>query len=214
MPFVITGGRRGGRRLAALAASLAGLFVAAPAQAYTAPSNPYGCTPDATLSPVFSPWGDWSQYTPVDNQGLEDGATGWRLSGGASVVLGNEPWKVAGRADAKSLDLPAGSSAITPAICVDETYPYFRLFARNAGAATGSLKIEVLFLDARGNVKATKPFLHGTSSTAWQPTGKVNIGLFTDGTTADAAPIAFRFTPVGAAARYQIDDVFVDPWCR
>jgi hypothetical protein len=212
MPFVIPGGRRTGR-LAALGSVLATMCVAAPAQAATI-SNPYDCTPQATLSQTFATWGDYGQYTPVANAGVENGATGWTLSGGASVVAGNEPWKVGGASHRYSLNLPENASAVTAPMCIDQTYPYFRLFARNAGVADGALKVDVLFFDAKGNLMATKPFSYKTASTAWQPTGMINIGLFTAKTTVAAAPVAFRFTATGKGSRYQVDDVYVDPWCR
>jgi hypothetical protein len=212
VPFVIPGGRRTGR-LAALGSVLAAMCVSAPAQAATI-SNPYDCTPQATLSQTFATWGDYGQYTPVTNAGLENGATSWYLSAGASVVSGNEPWKVGGATHSRSLNLPSGSSAVTPPICIDQTYPYFRMFAKNTGAADGALKIDVLFYDSKGNIASTKPLSYKSASTAWAPTGMINIGVFTTKTTVSAAPVAFRFTPTGKSASYQIDDVYVDPWCR
>ena len=127
---------------------------------------------------------------------------------------GNEPWKIGGASHANSLSLPAGSSAVTAPICIDATYPYFRLFAKNAGTGKSVLKIDVLFYDAKGNIVNTKPYDYTTTSTAWQPTGTVKISVFTPKTTVAAAPVAFRFTPVGPTASYQIDDVYVDPWAR
>ena len=76
------------------------------------------------------------------------------------------------------------------------------------------LKIEVLFYDTKGNLVNAKPYDYTTTSTAWQPTGTVKISVFTPKTTVAAAPVAFRFTPQGPTAHYQIDDVYVDPWSR
>jgi hypothetical protein len=42
----------------------------------------------------------------------------------------------------------------------------------------------------------------------------VGINVFTPKTTVAAAPVAFRFTPTGGNAHFQIDDVYVDPWAR
>ena len=150
----------------------------------------------------------------MQNAGVEDGSTGWTLSGAAAVTRGNEPWKIGGASHANSLSLPPGSSAVTAPICIDETYPYFRLFAKNAGTGKSSLKIEVLFYDTKGKLINTKPYDYTTTSTAWQPTGTVKISVFTPKTTVAAAPVAFRFTPQGPTANYQIDDVYVDPWSR
>ena len=211
MPFII---KKSKQRSALLAATIAtAALITAPAQAATI-ANPYNCAPQPTLATSFSTWSDYNLYTPVPNAGVESGATGWTLTGSASVTLGNEPWKIGGASHRYSLDLPAGSSAITAPLCIDETYPHFRLFARNAGSPAGALKIEVLYFDAKGNIVNTKPYDYKTTSALWQPTGMVGINVFTSKTTVAAAPIAFRFTPTTKDGHFQIDDVYVDPWAR
>jgi hypothetical protein len=210
MPFILSGLRS---RVLALAATLGATALAAsPAHAATI-SNPYDCAPQPTLTQSFSSWNDYNLYTPVPNAGVENGATGWTLTGAAGVVPGNEPWKIGGAYHRYALNLPANSSAITAPLCIDETYPHFRLFARNTGALAGALKIEVLYFDAKGNIVNTKPVDYKTTTTGWQPTGMVGINVFTSKTTVAAAPVAFRFT-TGKDANYQIDDVYVDPWAR
>jgi hypothetical protein len=211
MPFLI-GTKRGGRVLA-MTLGLAAL-IATPAHAAGAIANPNNCTPQPTLQQFFLGWNDTGLYTPVTNPGVENGSTGWTLTGSAAVVAGNEPWNIGGSTHRYSLNLPAGSSARTTPICIDATYPHFRLFTRNTGALNTSLKIEVLYLNAAGNVTSTKPYDYKTQSTAWQPTGLVGINVFSSTTTVTAAPVVFRFTPTGSGARYQIDDVYVDPWAR
>ena len=151
----------------------------------------------------------------MHNAGVENGSTGWTLSGAAAVTSGNEPWKIGGASHANSLSLPAGSSAVTAPICIDQTYPYFRLFAKNAGTGQEHAEDRGPVLRQQGQRSSTTtPYDYTTTSTAWQPTGTVKIGVFTPKTTVAAAPVAFRFTPIGPTARYQIDDVYVDPWAR
>src|SRR3954468_15090625 len=186
---------------------------AAPAHAKGAIANPYDCTPDPTLTKPFAPFNDLGLYTPVANQGLEAGATSWTLSGGAAVVGGNEPWHVAGPADSRALDLPSGSSAITAPICIDQTYPYFRLFARNAVSGKRSLEVDVLYYDAKGKLLSTRPYGYETSSTAWQPSPTIAIDVW-DKSATTAAPVSFRFVPKGSDAHFVIDDVLVDPYAR
>lgn len=194
-----------------LAAIGSSVLVAAPAQAAGRIANPYDCAPQPTLAQSFAPWGDLGLYTPVPNAGVEQGAAGWTLTGDATVVAGNEPWKIGGASDRSSLELAEGASATTAPICIDETYPHFRLFARNAGSAKGSLRIEVIYLDTKGKVVNTKASDYKSTASAWQPTGAVGIDLFTARTTVAAAPVAFRFTANGKDARFQLDDVYVDP---
>jgi hypothetical protein len=211
MPYIIIKRKR---RWGLLAAALAtATLVSGTAQAATI-ANPYNCAPQPTLTTSFSTWSDYNLYTPVPNAGVESGATGWTLTGAATVVSGNEPWKIGGVSHRFALDLPAGSSAVTAPLCIDETYPHFRLFVRNAGSLTSALKIEVLYFDAKGNIVNTKPVDYKTVSTAWQPTGMVGISVFTPKTTVAAAPVAFRFTPTTKDGHFQIDDVYVDPWAR
>ena len=204
---------RRGLRIVAAALGLATL-AAAPAQAKSAIANPYDCKPDPTLTQPFAPFSDLGLYTPVANQGVEAGAASWTLAGGAGVVAGNEPWRVAGAADSHALDLPAGSSATTAPICIDQTYPYFRLFALNAGSGKRSLEIDVLYYDTKGKLRGTKPYGYETTSTAWQPTPTIAIDVWDKSPAATAAPVSFRFMPKGKDAHFVIDDVFVDPYAR
>jgi hypothetical protein len=211
MPFILSSWRRRGG-VAAVAAT-AMLAAAAPAHASSI-SNPYACAPSPTLSQAFASWSDFAAYTPLAGGNFETGAAGWTLTGGAAVVAGNEPYNVGG-AGTHSLSLPAGSSAVSAPICIDPTYPFYRLVARNAGGLSSTLRMEVLFLDSHGNVKSTKSLDYRATSTAWRPSGAAPISVFTARTTVSAAPIALRFSPQGdRSGRWQIDDVFVDPYMR
>src|ERR1700754_1347184 len=137
------------RRTIALALGLVAVS-AAPAHAKAAIANPYDCKPNPTLSQPFAPFNDLGLYTPVTDQGVEAGATGWTLAGGAAGVAGNEPWKVAGATDSHALDLPARSSPTRAPICIDQTFPHFRAFALNVGKEKRSLEIDVLYYDTKG----------------------------------------------------------------
>jgi hypothetical protein len=210
MPFILTSWRRRGG-VAAVAATAA-LAVAAPAHASSL-SNPYACAPSPTLSQAFSAWSDFAAYTPLAGGSFETRAAGWTLTGGAAVVPGNEPYNVGG-AGTHSLSLPTGATAVSAPICIDPTYPFYRLVARNGGSLSSALRMEVLFLDEHGNVKSTKSLDYRATSGYWIPTGAAPISVFTAKTTVSAAPIALRFTPQGRSGQWQIDDVFVDPYMR
>jgi hypothetical protein len=204
------------KRRARIAAAALGLVTlgAAPAQASSTIANPYDCKPNPTLTQPFAPLNDLGLYTPVANQGFESGTTNWLLGGRAAVVSGNEPWKVGGSGDSRALDLPAGSTAVTAPICIDQTYPHFRLFARNAGTANRSLEIDVLYYDTKGKILSTKPLDYTPATTAWQPTPAIAIDVWDKSAAGAAAPVAFRFVPKGSDAHFVIDDVYVDPYAR
>ncbi len=189
-----------------------GLLAAVPASASAGwlVEEAKGCTPQR-LSEPFARFLDPMVYTPVRDSGIERRAEGWKLKGEARPVAGNEPWSVAGADHDTSLLVPEGSSATTAPICVGLTEPTLRFFARSSGALVSALTIEVLFEDSLGNVHALPIGLDLGGS--WHPTSVmpvlVNLLPLVGG---DQTPVAFRFT--AQSGNFQIDDVYVDPWCQ
>ncbi len=206
----LTAPRRPLRRIAAAAllALVPALLSAGPATAAEAPD----CE-GQQLSQPFLRFLDPALYTPVPDGGLEAAARGWDLREGAAVVAGNESYHVAGADDARSLSLPAGSSATSPPICVSLLHPTVRLFARNGGSPLSTLAVEALVSDGSGLLERV-PVGVVLGGLAWQPTlplpvlANLTAPLAADGNVS----VRFRFTPTGALGRWQIDDVFVDPY--
>jgi hypothetical protein len=192
----------------------AGLIaLAAPAAAQAGPlvASAPSCE-DQELSQPFLRWLDPASYTLNRGGAFEDGAAGWTLKNGASVVSGNEPFKVHGAGDSHSLSLPAGSSATSSTTCVGLEHPTARLFVRNTGFVLATLKVEVLFETAGGSVQSL-PIGLAVGGRNWAPTLPmpiiVNLLPLLPG---DHTPVAFRFTPQGGT--WSIDDVYVDPYRR
>ena len=222
MPFVFSGSRRGGGRTALAAVGLA-LLCAGPASAATEPVapkapknvayNPGGCVVDHPLSKPFLPWGDTADYALAPGGDLETRTAGWTLADGASIVEGNNSHYVNGNGDRWSLRIPAGGSAVTEPMCIDDSYPHFRMFVRNTGVLKTGLRVELLYLNRTGEVMRTASGDVKVSSKDWKPTDALNIGLAFDSTTSTgAAPVAFRFTAAGGD--WRVDDVYVDPFAR
>ncbi|HYH58101.1 MAG TPA: hypothetical protein VD790_02610 [Thermoleophilaceae bacterium] len=166
------------------------------------------------LAKTFLPWLDFADYTPLAGADFETGAAGWSL-GGSAVANGNEPYRVGGASDAKSLALPAGASATSPAICVGILHPTIRFFAkRRSGGmlSLSTLRVDVLFETAGGHV-AWLPIGLVASGGSWQATSPMlviaNLLPLLPG---EQTPVRFRFTAQGAD--WSIDDVYVDPYGR
>jgi hypothetical protein len=182
------------------------------------PSNggapaPSGCDYPAARQ-VFAPWHDQIAYVAAQNGGLEQGAAGWLLDGGAGVTEGNEPFALNASTDHQSLALPAGSSATSPATCVTAGQPIFRFVARTSGDRHARLRVEVVYSTPRGNsVSLVVGKLRGGD--AWAPTKRlaVRLGRARSHGVDTSSSIAFRFTPVGAGD-WQVDDVMLDPRAR
>jgi hypothetical protein len=162
--------------------------------------------PGQQLSQPFLPWLDIGSYTLAGDGGFESGAAGWRLSGGARVVSGNEPWHVRGASDGHSLYLPQGATAVSPATCVGLLHPTARFFSRSVG---GSLRVEasvsVLGLSTSVPIGLVSP---GTGFAPTLPLPLLaNLGA---PLSASGAGVVLTFTAVGGDIA--IDDVYVDPF--
>ena len=196
------------RRFGAVFALIIGLATAAAAPASAAVLN--GC-PDKDMSRPFQRWLDPIMYTLAPDGGFEAGARGWQLRGGAEVVDGNESFRLSGPGDS-SLYLPSGSSATSPAMCVETLDVFARYVAKNKGLiALSSLKVDAIVKDSAGNT-FTLPAGVNTGGSSWAPSlpsvALLNLlGLLNDG----RVTVSFRFQPVGLGARWQIDDLYVDP---
>lgn len=166
---------------------------------------------DCATRPItqpFKPWLDHMAYTPVRDGGIERKADGWLLEGEARPAWGNEPWQVGGAGDDRSLAIPEGSSATTPAACVGIQEPTLRFFARGSGDVS-LMKVEVLYEDALGHVRSM--WIGFDLGGRWHPTAVMPISanllpLF----PGEQTPVAFRLTAVNGD--FQVDDVYIDPW--
>ncbi|HET9162003.1 MAG TPA: hypothetical protein VFN89_00980 [Solirubrobacterales bacterium] len=163
---------------------------------------------------VFSPWGDQHNYVLAPDGGFEAGGSGWQLSNGAAVVEENESYHLNGAGDSKSLSLPTGSSAVSPPVCMAIDTPSFRLVARNSGDPSSQLRVEASY-KLLGLVRTRTA---GTlrSGSAWAPTQSVSTVLTLStllGTLIPSA-IEIRFTPLDSTGKWQVDDIYVDPFRR
>jgi hypothetical protein len=182
------------------------------AEALASPSSRslLGC--GGTAERPFTQWGDYANYVLVPNGGLEQGSQGWKLSGGARVVAGNESFQVRSSSDRYSLLLPPGSSATTPVTCAGLLDPTLRYFSKR-DAGRGDLKVEVVYRGLLGFTFAHEVLLDGRGSSDWGPSSPslflANITgiLALNGTTAQ---VSFRFTP-RSSSTWRVDDVYVDP---
>jgi hypothetical protein len=203
---------RGGLRVLCGVAIIAAFALAPTAKAAVlggGPSAASYCDPNSVQA--FSRFGDSSYYSRLLNGGFENGATGWVLSGGARVVSGNEPYYLSGNtSDSHSLLLPAGSSAYSGTVCFALGDWHLRLMTKRL-SATGGLHVQVIVPSLLGILTV----LDGgtvSGSGSWAPSPRLTLLLSNVTNLLGTKAVAFRFTPVGVGASYQIDDVYLDPW--
>jgi hypothetical protein len=169
---------------------------------------------DPELAAHLSPFGDQRQYFLAPGGDFEATTAGWQLDGGAHVVGGNEPFGVLGNG-AASLQLPAGSSATSPAFCVDLNYPTFRFLAvQQQLAADAGLQVDVIYPEiAKGNVHMAATY---KPQQAWKLMKDVKLEPQRAGKKPGWRRVALRFrvpaTKKGAV--WNVDNILVDPRCR
>jgi hypothetical protein len=192
---------RRARRLAATGLTLGAMalaFGAAPASAGLG----LAC-PSPTGTP-FVPWSDYANYAFMPDGGFEAGGSGWSLSG-ARVVSGNEPFYIHSSADRRSLTLPEGASATSPAMCISLLSSKMRFVA--GGESGAKVRVQIIY---RGLLSSVLGIFDGGTYSAgggWKPSPEVGmlggvLPLLTSG-------VQFRFTAVGGDVA--LDDVYLDP---
>lgn len=165
---------------------------------------------DPSLEQPFGVLGDNRDYVLAPGGAFEDTtAPGWTLEGGAAVVDTADPLAL-GIGDTNSLSLPAGSSAVSPAMCVDLNYPTMRFVGAQFTDKNAGLRIEVFYPKAPKEEWKKTTTVKAEADDGWQATKDVNVRPEIGGETPGWRLVALRFTAEDKA-NWLIDDVYVDP---
>ena len=159
-----------------------------------------------STSTPFAQFGDDRYYTFGTNGGLENGSSGWSLSGG-TVVPGNETYFAHSSSDRSSLLLPAGSSALTPKLCMGTTSTVMRFFVKSDDG--GSVRVEVVLRNLVGQVLGVLQISRLSPGGSWEA-GPPILNLDSLVGLLGASSVQLKFTTLSGSV--QVDDVYVDPW--
>ena len=187
----------------AIAVLFAGL-AATPALASTTAVDTSSCSAPQTFSQPFLSFGDtnWYTLTPGESVSSLDGG-GWTLSGGAQVITTQRDDGQTGSV----LDLPSGSKAVSPPMCVSSAYPTARAMVRNVVGGEGVQ----FYVSYSGTKTAQKPKgtgqLHGQQN-SWTLSHPVNVQ---PGKASGWQLVQFTLIPGGTSSDFQIDNLWVDP---
>ena len=116
-----------------------------------------------------------------------------------------------------ALDLPVGSSAVSPLFCVDERYPHFRFsYAQESVDEDSDVRVEVIYPGlAKDNVRKAKD-LKAQHGRGWRLSDRIKLdptrGLKRGGWRLLAVRIEVRDGKPGTHVR--VDDVLIDPKAR
>lgn len=165
--------------------------------------NTSACS-DPSLSQPFVSNRDSNWYTLVPGQSTDnfDGA-GWTLLDGAAL----QSTQLVDGATGSVLDLPSGSQAISPPMCVSSDYPTARTLVRNV---TGGEGVQI-YVSYAGTKTEAKPKgvgqVHGQQS-AWTASNPFNVQ---PGNLPGWQLVRFTLIPGGKTSDFQIYNFYVDP---
>ena len=182
-------------------------IVATGAPAASAGGSLLGLSNDCgQTSQPFAQFGDDRNYTFGANGGLENGGSGWSLSG-ADIVAGNESYFVHSVADRYSLALTSGDSALTPKLCMGTTSTVTRFFVRSDNG--GRVRVQVVLRNLLGQVLGVVQISDLSPGASWTP-GPAILNLDSLLGLVGVSSIQLKFT--GLSGTVRIDDIYVDPW--
>jgi hypothetical protein len=178
--------------------------LAGPAMASTVTYPPVDTSACYTpqLSQPFLSWGQNNWFTLAPGQTPNNfGGSGWTLSGGANIVTSSLAYGQSGSV----LDLPPGSRAVSPPVCVQSDYPIAQ--AMTAGAQGGQVSVAVSYA---GTKSATQPQPAGTipaDSSGWKLSPPIQVH---PGNLAGWQLVQFTFVSQGKG-NAEMYNFYVDP---
>jgi hypothetical protein len=195
------------RRIFAVAASsfVAAVLIPAASASAETPTIFDTCS-TGDVSQALLAYGDQNYYSLAPGGDFEDPSMpGWQLSGGASIVSTDRNGQTT-----NVLDLPSGSKAVSPNVCVTRDYPTARAWVRNVKGSEGVF----FYVSYVGTSTWDKPKntgqIHGPGN-SWGLATPVNLQPYgVDGWM----QARITLIPGGKTSEFQVDDLNIDPKLR
>jgi hypothetical protein len=180
-------------------------FAAGPALAATKPTSAVdtsACSTPALAQPFLSANDtNWYTLAPGETADNFDG-TGWTLTGGARIIT----TRLADGQTGSVLDLPSGSMAVSPSICVESDYPTARTVVKDAPGAQIGYSVAYA-----GTLSAVVPepagFIVGTAP-GWSLSNPFQVH---PGNAAGWQLVRFTFVSFGLLSNAQMYNFYIDP---
>jgi hypothetical protein len=157
----------------------------------------------------FVAFKDLNYYTLVPGGEFKGPGEGWKLSGGAQIVGSTHPNGAAGGV----LNLPSGSMAISPPICVTLEYQTARVWVRNVTGA-GGVAVDVAYA---GTPTAIVPKIVGVVyglQNSWTLSEPFNLQPQIAGSSEGTRELRFVLLAGGRTSDFRLFGLYVDPRMR
>ena len=169
---------------------------------------------DPELAPLLQDFNDDDLYFVAPGGDFESGEAGWQLAGGATIGIGSSAFSPFGSGQG-SLQLPAGSSATSPAFCVDERYPHFRVSVGQLGEKKAKVRVSVVYPGVEKNVRKEAD-VDADEKHPWKLSKRLALKPNYAHKQGGWRLVALRFEvdEADAGADPRVDDVLIDPRMR
>ena len=158
---------------------------------------------DPLLSQPFVSLNDTNWYTLAPGQTADNfDGSGWTLSGGAQIIT----TQLADGQTGSVLDLPSGSTAVSPTVCVESDYPTARTMVQNGKGANIAFAVSY-----DGTPSWAKPQPAGSikgSGTGWSLSDPFQVH---PGNLPGWQLVRFTLAANGKAGDAQLYDFYIDP---
>jgi hypothetical protein len=196
-----------------IAAALLGFAVspalaAAPKPAPEKVNAELAVCPGQTFSQPFEALKDSNYYMLVEGSEFNEGAPGWQLEGGAQIVA-DGPEGGSGSA----LDLPGGSEAVSPPVCVTLQYPTARVWVRNAKGG-GGVSVAVAYTGTKTETKPQGVGQVHSDHEEWKLSPPFNVQPQIAGKAEEVRQVRFHFSAPNGSNDYRLYGLYVDPRMR
>jgi hypothetical protein len=192
-------------RLLGLSATVVGM-TAMPAQAALrtlVPVDTSWCQAPSLTQP-FTGAGDANLYALAPGQDVNSfSGAGWTLSGGATVVTAT----LADGTTGSVLDMPSGSTAVSPPMCVTSGYVTARTMQRTVKRG-GALNFYVAYQGRKSWADPRRTTRMPGVGAGWAPSANANMAPFAMG---GWQVVEIELVASGRASEFQIYNVFIDP---
>lgn len=161
---------------------------------------------DPVLTQALLGWGDQNLYALAPGQSADsfDGS-GWTLTGDARIV----PADLFDGQSGPVLDLPSGSAAISPEVCVNSTYQTARIMVRSVGGS-GDVSFFVASAGMRTRLMPQNVGTQGASD-SWTLSDPLNLQ---PDATSGWQVVRFAFVGGAQDSETQLYDFYLDPYRR
>ena len=178
------------------------MFAALPGVAAAATTTTTSCNAPA-LAQVYSWAQDTNWYAGVPGSTWDSmSGGGWTFSGGAKIMADT----LADGTKGNVLYLPSGSKAVTPQLCISNSYPFGRSEMRNL-AGTQGVSISVSYYGTKWGPNQPSGSMTGVS-TVWSLPSPFTIP---QSSVTGWQYAKFTLTALGSNSKYEISNLYIDP---